>query len=684
MKKTFILSVLCFLILGSTQAQNSVQEAREKGAQRLKNISKEERDAYNKRFNSRQVNINANIPLSANTNSEKGAKAVSLPDNVWYPGEWEEVEAVVVTWPYNAVSVENPNLYAEPVVEGWAILYSYSVSQGWVEQGYGPYVGILDTVSDMYPVFMNLIDAIQEGSQVWINLWSAEDTVAIKNFMARKGKPLTNYRFIVSPGNAFWYRDCGPICFYYGDQDSVAMMDFEYYPGRALDDYLPIHISQQMGLPNYITTIEWEGGNCLVDGAGLLATSDAIYSANADRYGQLTWDGVNINTLNYTSKNPVSKQALRDSLTHLMNLRKVSVLPALKYDGGTGHIDLYADMWDENSFVFSAFPEACSTWADYKTTAKNIDTLCSYISIHNDNYKKRYIPFPKMDNGNDFTSQTTYNSKYTRTYSNHTFVNNIIVQPVFSTVVDGEPSAQWDKDAMAELRKAYPGYRIFPIDVRSFDGLGGAIHCITKQIPAQNPIRILHHAITGDANSYNKNVPITATITNRSGIASATCYWRVEGESTWQTITLTANGNEFSGVINLEEVSYSEGVRIEYYISATSNNGKTITKPMTAPEGYYNFYLGEVGINETEENQNFGNFFPNPTNSIANLEISANEPTLYQVSIVNAMGQIIHTSSVNVEGTILYQIDTQKLNSGLYTVVFVGEGKQISRRLMVY
>ena len=147
MKKTFILSVLCFLILGSTQAQNSVQEAREKAAQRLKNISKEERDAYNKRFNSRQVNINANIPLSANTNSEKGAKAVSLPNNVWYPGEWEEVEAVVVTWPYNAVSVENPNLYAEPVVEGWAVLYSYSISQGWVEQVYGPYVGVVnDTV----------------------------------------------------------------------------------------------------------------------------------------------------------------------------------------------------------------------------------------------------------------------------------------------------------------------------------------------------------------------------------------------------------------------------------------------------------------------------------------------------------------------------------------------------------
>ena len=602
---------------------------------------------------------------------------------MWYPGEWEEVEAIVVTWPYECFAAENPNWYASPLVEGIAELYSYG-AQGWVTQGYGPYVGVLDTVSDMYPVFMNLIDAIQEGSQVWINLWYAEDTVTIKNFMARKGKPLTNYRFIISSGNAFWYRDCGPICFYYGDQDSVAMLDIEYYPGRALDDYLPIHISEQMGIPNYITTVEWEGGNCLLDGAGFLATSDAIYAANADRYGQITWDGQDINTLNYTNKTPLSKQALRDSLSYLLNLRKISVLPALKYDGGTGHIDLYADMWDENSFVFSAFPEACSNWADYKTTAKNIDSLCSYVSIHNDNYKKQYIPFPKMDNGNDFTSQVTYNSRYTRTYSNHTFVNDIIVQPVFSNVVNNEPTAEWDKAAMDVLRKAYPGYRIFPIDVRSFDGLGGAIHCITKQIPAQNPIRILHHAITGDANKYNKQIPITATITNRSGIASATCYWRLEGEENWQSVALTANGNDFSGTIDLSEVSYYDGVRIQYYVSATSNNGKTITKPMTAPEGYYNFYIGIVGINNAENNQDFGNFFPNPTNSIANIEINTNEPALYNVSIINTMGQIVHSSSVNIEGSILYQIDTQKLNSGIYTVVFASEGKQISRRLIVY
>ena len=62
-------------------------------------------------------------------------------------------------------------------------------------------MGVMDTLSEIYPVFMNLIDAIQEGSQVWINLWYPEDTVVLKDFMQRKGMPLTDYKFIISKEN---------------------------------------------------------------------------------------------------------------------------------------------------------------------------------------------------------------------------------------------------------------------------------------------------------------------------------------------------------------------------------------------------------------------------------------------------------------------------------------------------
>ena len=33
-------------------------------------------------------------------------------------------------------------------------------------------------------------------------------------------------RFLHGEGSSIWYRDCGPICFYYGDEDNLAMLDF--------------------------------------------------------------------------------------------------------------------------------------------------------------------------------------------------------------------------------------------------------------------------------------------------------------------------------------------------------------------------------------------------------------------------------------------------------------------------
>ena len=80
------------------------------------------------------------------------------------------------------------------------------------------------------------------------------------------------------------------------------MLDFMYYPARALDDSLPSLIERQMGIPNYITTIEWEGGNCIVDGAGMVLSSDALYNNNSDEYGQMVWDGSDTNSIRFEAK----------------------------------------------------------------------------------------------------------------------------------------------------------------------------------------------------------------------------------------------------------------------------------------------------------------------------------------------------------------------------------------------
>jgi agmatine/peptidylarginine deiminase len=113
-----------------------------------------------------------------------------------------------------------------------------------------------------------------------------------------------------------------------------------------------------------------------------------------------------------------------------MNLKRIKILDRLQYDGGTGHIDLYADFYDENTFVFTKYPSELSSFFDSKLTSKNIDTLLKLTSRNGKKYLSRNIPLPRKDDGTWYKSSKEY-ERYTRTYSNHLFVNKTIIQPVF-------------------------------------------------------------------------------------------------------------------------------------------------------------------------------------------------------------------------------------------------------------
>ncbi len=719
--KKIILTLAAALITFCGTAQNQQDEATRMQKEILKTFHK--RDLSQQPHKSR-------IPLASQAAKQSIKQVIkSLPeDRVWFPGEWEEVKAIVVTpfYSYKVPGHENSYYwYADPLVTGYADYYQYSA--GWQHRGTGPYNAVMDTVSDHGKVFFYLMDGIQlGGAEAWVRVEQKSDTAKVIRTLSRMGLRHDNVKFLIGPGNSFWFRDCGPICFYYGEEDSLGMLDFTYTPGRALDDSLPTIIHWQKGIPNYFVDLEWEGGNCLVDGAGMVATSDAVYNHNADRYGQLIWDGQNINSLTYKQVTPKTQAEVRQALHELIGQRSTYILPRYRYDGGTGHVDLYADAWDENGFVFSVMPDRYSSWVDYRTGQKNIDSLCSYKSLFNRNYYTMgTLPFPSKDDGSDFVSQAEYTTNYTRTYSNHTFVNNVILQPCFSAVVNGQPSAAWDRANIEAVAAAYPGYTIYPVDVREFDGSGGAIHCVTKQIPADNPVRILHKNIHGimTAGLGNSNLPVSAIITNRSGIAHAEVMYRVNGGE-WQTLNLTANGNRWYGQFPFSEINTVVD-SVDYYISATSNNGKTITKPMTANQGgYYHFAFGTdalidstwfdfdttpmpmdsitfvfgenwVAEDNTEQNpqhlaiesaeveEAFGQFFPNPASDKANLIIDLGNGADYSVTIIDNTGRTIYTGRLQASGQVLYTVDAARLAAGVYNVVFSNSESRVVRRLIV-
>ena len=590
---------------------------------------------------------------------DASGQPLNFPERVWFPGEWEEVKAVCVSPLYFHLvpGHENDNRYeASPIVEGYgSYLYMENPQATADTIGYGAYISMLDVTSSYGIPLLYLMDGIQKaGAEAWVRIEATSDEQKIRSALESRGMRTDKLRFFYSSGNAYWFRDCGPICFYYGDDDKLAMLDFFYGRNRSLDDLLPSVLHRQMDIPNYITNVVWEGGNCLVDGAGGLITSSAVYANNSYTYGPVVWDGSDYATISYLEKPALNQSQVDEALSGMLGQMSYCVLTRLAHDGGTGHVDLYADAIDENGFLFAQMPELYNTWHDYGVVNQNVDLMYNEKSFWNVNYYDMgRLPFPSMNDGSDFASETEYGERYSRTYANHLLVNNYILQPCFSPVgEDGMPTAEWDRANIEAMKKLYPGYTFYCVDMRSFDGSGGSIHCVTKQIPADNPIRILHMHLHGNVSMGDlTEVPFRAIITNKSGIKSAQLVYRA-GNRDWQTLELTGNGNSWSGKVAAS--SFTNGQQVDYYIQATSNNGKTITKPINAAHGGYFSFTPDNTVTYNDDVFDFG------------IEPVANDKIMF---VLNTKYLTEDTSTDSPSGiSEVYTASQSNIDDGWYTI----------------
>jgi hypothetical protein len=141
----------------------------------------------------------------------------------------------------------------------------------------------------------------------------------------------------------------------------------------------------------------------------------------------------------------------------------------------------------------------------------------------------------------------------------------------------------------------------------------------------------------------------------------------------------------YSGALPLATLNYAQYAQVDYYLSATSNNGKTITKPMTAGQGgYYTFYLGHnpsVAVRETLEAK-VGAFYPNPARQSATIALDLADGNAFSVRLVCRDGRVISLPDAAGKGD--YRVDVSSLASGSYFVVFTNAaGQHVVRPLVV-
>jgi hypothetical protein len=117
-----------------------------------------------------------------------------------------------------------------------------------------------------------------------------------------------------------------------------------------------------------------------------------------------------------------------------------------------------------------------------------------------------------------------------------------------------------------------------------------------------------------------------------------------------------------------------------------------LVKFRTTSDNGNNLYIDNVNLSQpstmgvTKNNKNLASIsiFPNPTKGETNLKINSTVAANANITVVNALGQVVYTkqSSLNV-GINMVQIDVKEFASGLYNVIIESNNSTTSKKITV-
>ncbi|WP_107038853.1 agmatine deiminase family protein [Brumimicrobium mesophilum] len=461
------------------------------------------------------------------------------------------------------------------------------------------------------------------------------------------GVSTTNVEYLDRNYNSIWMRDYAANTVYQDWNDSRILVDWIYNRPRPLDNGAPEAYANFLNIPIYQMTssptdVIATGGNYMSDGFGTSISSKLIIDENAIG-----------NNFGVTPKTDQELNSIFNSFMGIDNYIKVERLP---YDD-IDHIDMQIKFLDEETLLVTEYPMGT---ADGPQIEANLQYLLSnFTSVYGTPYRVIRIVVPPSTSG-----YYPDNNGYYRTYANQVFVNNTVIVPFYRE--------EYDTIAQRVLEEAMPGYNIVGVNVDGENGetliaSGGAIHCITHSVGVEDPLMISHQRLR---DTYDNTNPyeVTAYISHRSGIQSATLYYKIGQNGTYQSISMTDIGGE-DWQANIP--AQTGELEVFYYIEAESNSGKSITRPMPAPTGYWKFTVfdaGDVGL-DNEEIESL-KVYPNPATSITVIPVKANAGESGVIELVDATGrrvELIYEGKFP-QGEKNHFIDADKFAQGTYSV----------------
>lgn len=517
--------------------------------------------------------------------------------NPRHPAEWEEVSAILME---ADLQIAYPTLWDE------AIDPFIKVAHACIEEGVHLYVIDPDTGGNL-------------GQTRFVNM----DTVFSNRGLI---SPFIHVIHVNKPFDIFpWARDNGPYSIYenqvntlyFGgfNEDSAAAFFSQYVGGNFID------LPRVNNDPFY-----YDGGNWVTDGHGTFNICNTTASS----------------FVNGLVQPPIIPFVYLGSQITL-NVTGVDV-----------HTDYWLKLIDEETFITGYLPY--SNYDDdplgYRNSQAYIDGGVADIKTYLQSAFGRNFKFYPIQNAPSFdevTINTTYLTE-SASYTNSLIINKTVLVPQYTY----QP---YDSIALEIYQNLMPGYDVIGVNCRQYAVGNGGLHCITREIYADNPIYIKHAWLPDSLNKVT-DYQIEATVISTGGIASASIFWTTDIGTGFTEIPMTGTGNDNHNAI-IPGQGY--GTTIYYYITTINNNGKKISKPMVAPDGYFKTLIDPGGVTDIHKaldipqeyslNQNY----PNPFNPQTTLRFTIPKSELIELKVFNIQGQLIRTLVNEVKPAGSYQ-----------------------------
>ena len=479
---------------------------------------------------------------------------------------------------------------------------------------------------------------------------------------------LDNVEIVEADLNSIWIRDYGANTVYGSWNDDRILVDWLYNRPRPDDDLIPDVLADYLSLELYSTSAEPynlmnTGGNWMSDGFGTAFESELVLDENQ---GGSTW---------WTSYPNHTTEEIEGVLEDFMGVHTLIKMPTLPYDG-IHHIDMHMKLLDESTLMVSEYPEGV---ADGPQINANMDyVLSNYTTRWGTPFDIVRIPSPPQLGGGYPNTGGWY-----ETYSNAVFVNKKILLPTYYE--------EYDTTAIRIWEEAMPGYEIIGIDCDGSENIiasSGAIHCITHSVSVEDPL-IISHLPLPDTENTTEPYAVEAYLSHRSGMVQANLFYSDNPNGPWTEVSMSDTGDGENWTAEIPAAAQDSDVY--YYISGNAESGKTGSRPMPAPDGWWTFHVGEItisGIDNFSASQ-IGAFappYPNPASALTCIPVHLKQDANVKVLLIDALGrtiEVIHDGMLySGETKLFFQAST--IPSGAYVISLQNnEARLATSRIMI-